>query len=488
MDTKSSADSPGKVITFYSYKGGTGRTMALANVACLLAERQAEKRSKAVLVIDWDLEAPGLHRYFRDRFKLGFSAHLSTEDAIEQKPGLIDIAYELQTELSAQDELSGTALGKKPDHEKLAQAVIDKVKPEEYAIETRIPSLYMIKAGRFDRKDPEAYPRRVNSFRWEALYRQSPMLIRLLVEQFAKKYEYILIDSRTGVTDVSGICTMLMAEKLVVVFTPNLQSLLGGLQQTRSAIEYRRESSDLRPLIVYPLPSRVEANEPTLRKQWRFGGDSHIRGYQPEFERLFGELYRDSEIQLSDYFDEVQIQQIPRYAYGEEIAVLSEEVGDRFSLKRSYENFTISLVDQNYPWAKAAHDREGGFLRERSLFDMIIIGTAKFYSFATKPRMSWVAAAAIAAVVAGLASYQGVLLRQAAMEAAAQSQMARALAEEQAKRAEEAVKAATASAETIEKLNQTIVKQNQEIERLQSSPKTRTRKKVQIRDVPRRNP
>ena len=27
----------GKIVTFYSYKGGTGRTMALANVAWILA-------------------------------------------------------------------------------------------------------------------------------------------------------------------------------------------------------------------------------------------------------------------------------------------------------------------------------------------------------------------------------------------------------------------------------------------------------------------
>jgi hypothetical protein len=49
----------GKIVTFYSYKGGTGRSMALANVAWLLASSR-----KRVLTIDWDLEAPGLHRYF----------------------------------------------------------------------------------------------------------------------------------------------------------------------------------------------------------------------------------------------------------------------------------------------------------------------------------------------------------------------------------------------------------------------------------------
>ena len=37
----------GKVVTFYSYKGGTGRTMALANVAWILAAN-----GKRVMVAD----------------------------------------------------------------------------------------------------------------------------------------------------------------------------------------------------------------------------------------------------------------------------------------------------------------------------------------------------------------------------------------------------------------------------------------------------
>jgi MinD-like ATPase involved in chromosome partitioning or flagellar assembly len=49
----------GQVITFYSYKGGTGRTMALANVAWIIASI-----GKRVLVVDWDLETPGLHKFF----------------------------------------------------------------------------------------------------------------------------------------------------------------------------------------------------------------------------------------------------------------------------------------------------------------------------------------------------------------------------------------------------------------------------------------
>jgi len=56
----------GTVVTFYSYKGGVGRSFALANIAVLLA-----RWGHRVLTIDWDLEAPGLERYLMDGRKSG---------------------------------------------------------------------------------------------------------------------------------------------------------------------------------------------------------------------------------------------------------------------------------------------------------------------------------------------------------------------------------------------------------------------------------
>jgi len=81
---------PGQIITFYSYKGGTGRSMALANVGYLLAGRTAP-RGRGVLLIDWDLEAPGLHRYFEERSG-GGRTWLPTRSAEKPAgiPGLID--------------------------------------------------------------------------------------------------------------------------------------------------------------------------------------------------------------------------------------------------------------------------------------------------------------------------------------------------------------------------------------------------------------
>src|SRR5436189_5698170 len=88
---------PSEVITFYSYTGGVGRSMALANVACLLARRCPDKRG--VLMVDWNLESPSLQRFFHDRFS-------GLRDAkLDDRPGLLDLLMELDARIP-QDELS----------------------------------------------------------------------------------------------------------------------------------------------------------------------------------------------------------------------------------------------------------------------------------------------------------------------------------------------------------------------------------------------
>lgn len=179
-------------------------------------------------------------------------------------------------------------------------------------IKTDIPGLDLIKAGRFDK----GYAERVGTFKWLKLYSKSPFLIRTFADRLAADYQYVLIDSRTGLTDTSGICAMLLPEILVAVFTPNRQSLKGVVDLAREAGQYRSRSDDLRPLVIYPLPSRIEASEPSLRQLWRFGDKkADLKGFQLEFEELFRELYGLNDCSLSAYFDDVQVQHVPRYAY-----------------------------------------------------------------------------------------------------------------------------------------------------------------------------
>src|SRR5574337_1049148 len=73
-----------KTITFYSYKGGTGRSLALANAARYLARLEFK-----VVALDFDLEAPGLH------YK--FSAKPDGEP-LRVKSGVVDYLYDFIVE------------------------------------------------------------------------------------------------------------------------------------------------------------------------------------------------------------------------------------------------------------------------------------------------------------------------------------------------------------------------------------------------------
>src|SRR5262245_11559000 len=71
----------GQIITFYSYKGGVGRSMALANIAALLS-----RWGYSTLMVDWDLEAPGLEYFFKPYLAL---------DSIATETGVIDYVSDL---------------------------------------------------------------------------------------------------------------------------------------------------------------------------------------------------------------------------------------------------------------------------------------------------------------------------------------------------------------------------------------------------------
>jgi cellulose biosynthesis protein BcsQ len=328
---QSEAGEPGQVVTFYSYKGGTGRTMALANIACLLAARATAAGGKSVLAIDWDLEAPGLHRYFQK--------YVRQNDA---QPGLIELFQEVQTRLAG--------LPPDGDEEERARMLVDGIELARYVVPAKYPSLSFLRAGRFD----DTYSERVNTFPWQSFFRSVPSFFRLFAERLAREYSWVLLDSRTGLTDISGVCTMLMPEKLVVVFTPNRQSLTGIVDLVRRATEYRRGSEDLRPLVVYPLPSRIETSVLPLAQQWRLGDPAgEIEGWQQQFESVFRDVYDlDETFTLERYFDNVQLQHVAPYAYGEPLPVTEERGSDRLTLTQSYETFR-GYLEQDAPWTEA---------------------------------------------------------------------------------------------------------------------------------------
>jgi hypothetical protein len=312
-------------------------------------------------MIDWDLEAPGLHYYFHGKLKKNYSFK---ENTLDGQLGLIDLFTKVKLYLDYNKQKSNLPL---------PEDFFNQIDFYKYLIRTEIQSLYLMTAGRFD---DNQYSTRINSFNWEEFFNSYPTAFSSFADFLRKRFKYILIDSRTGYTDISGICTSIMPEILVTVFIPNRQSVSGIIEAIRRSVNYRKQSDDLRPLIILPLPSRIENAENKLQREWRFGEENKSLfplqleevvnlGYQYQFERIFKEIYNLKNCDLTKYFDEVQIQYIPRYSYGEEIAVLEERDTNRLSIKRSFENFVQKLTDLENPW-------ESGLYKNRKEYDVFL--------------------------------------------------------------------------------------------------------------------
>jgi eukaryotic-like serine/threonine-protein kinase len=314
--------------------------MALANVACLLGQDLPE--GQRVLTIDWDLEAPGLHYYL---------GSVDERHETPKRPGVVELFTRLAAALPDGQDGDNT--------EGEVDAALDALGIASFIYPTRVPNVDLMPAGCMD----DTYQSRVTKLDWEDIYKRSPTIYGALARWLTREYAVVLVDSRTGMTDISGVCTALLPDKLVVVFTPNQQSLTGIEALVRRSTEYRQGSSDLRPLMVYPLPSRIDNQFETLRALWRHGDTAqHIEGYQVQFERILTLAYALPKCNLSTYFEEVQIQHSPEYSYGEPVAAMEPLSSDRFSIVRSYRALVDWLQASAAPWEGLEEARARGRL------------------------------------------------------------------------------------------------------------------------------
>lgn len=202
------------IVTFYSYKGGVGRTLALANIACLLAEDTEHPQS--VLLWDFDLEAPGLHRLFpaRQPYRAGF----------------VDLVYEYATSERVPD-LS------------------------DYIYTSELPGVDILPAGRVDAE----YADKLGRIDWGALFQEGDdrdALLPALLRQCAT-YDYVLVDSRTGLNDQSGICTQYLPGLVAMLFRLTDQNL-DGLTYVVPIIQQSGDQAKEKPTSrILPVASAV---------------------------------------------------------------------------------------------------------------------------------------------------------------------------------------------------------------------------------------
>lgn len=312
--------SDSKILTFYSYKGGTGRSMALANVAWILASN-----GKRVLMVDWDLEAPGLHRYFHP-FLL--------DKELTASRGLIDLVWDFATE--AMTPVNDPDEGRKGWHEEFAQI-------HRYAVAIRWPfggegRLDLVPAGR----QGPAYAARVNSFNWQNFYDRlgGGVFLEAVKQKMRERYDYILIDSRTGVSDTSGICTVQMPDTLVVLFTANTQGIEGAsavaasVQERWDALarEDRSKAAAHTKKRIFPVLTRVELGEKDKLELAR------------EYSRSKFDRYIEDLPSKEEYAGRVEMLYVPWYAYEEVLAPFGDKPKEGNSLLAASERLTSYLT------------------------------------------------------------------------------------------------------------------------------------------------
>ncbi|MFE5887712.1 FxSxx-COOH system tetratricopeptide repeat protein [Streptomyces sp. NPDC056462] len=304
----------GRIVTFYSYKGGTGRTMALANAAWILAAN-----GKRVLAVDWDLEAPGLHRFF----------HPFLDPAtIGATTGVIDMLKEYAWAATGDGDDDGTD-ERPPDWH------LDYARIQRHAVSLDWPfpepgTLDLVSAGRQDRD----YSALVSTFDWDHFYDDlgGGLFFDALREDMRHNYDYVLVDSRTGLSDIADVCTAHLPDTLVDCFTLSDQSIDGAAAVAHDIRDrYRR-----RRIRILPVPMRIDEGEKEKADAGRAFARAKFDGFPTGM----------TEEELTGYWGSVEVPYRPYYAYEETLATFGDEAGNATSLLAAFERLTGVISDQ----------------------------------------------------------------------------------------------------------------------------------------------
>ena len=299
----------GHVVTFYSYKGGTGRTMALANVAWILAAN-----GHRVLVADWDLESPGLHRFFHP---------FLAESAVREASGIIDLIRDYEW-----------AAAKAASPDRVDQLIGEHARVQLHALSLNwiFPAgggLDFLSPGRQNRD----YAVTLGALAWDDFYehRKGGEFLDAVRADMKRHYDYVLIDSRTGLSDVADICTVQLPDTLVDCFTLSTQGIEGAAEVAR-LIEERHKDRGIR---ILPVPMRVDQAE---KEKVDAGRATAVR--------LFAGLpVAMSETDRRTYWGAVEVPYRPFYAYEETLAVFGDTPGSPTSMLSALERLTGVITE-----------------------------------------------------------------------------------------------------------------------------------------------
>jgi hypothetical protein len=245
--------------------------MALANVADRLA-----REGFRVLMIDFDLEAPGLEKYFA-----------ISQASVRSHLGLLDLLLGYKRSMSI-------GAGEERDVQTFRQLWKHFILP----VYDHLPGegrLDLLPAGQRDGGQEIAqYALNLRTFDWQDFYFNwegelfFEWLRRALLKgQGAdpgnpKPYDVVLVDSRTGVTEMGGICTYQLADAILMFCAANQQSVEGTREMACDFLSPRvRQLRRERPLQLVVVPARVEQQDEGLLEKFRAAFESEFSSFLP---------------------------------------------------------------------------------------------------------------------------------------------------------------------------------------------------------------
>lgn len=209
------------IAAFYSFKGGVGRTTAMAYTAHLLA-----LQGYRVVAMDFDLEAPGLSYIFS-----GNSFDLK-ENETNNKAGLMDLLFKTYESES------------KIDIFPFLKPISTKGKGE----------IYCLSAGLLDKE----YVHQLFALDFQSFYRRNINPLHQIIEYLKKSINphFILIDSRTGLSEINAPLLLDLNDISIIFLYPHPQTKSGFDLLTR-AILARKNMRGFTPelrFVIGPVP------------------------------------------------------------------------------------------------------------------------------------------------------------------------------------------------------------------------------------------
>jgi MinD-like ATPase involved in chromosome partitioning or flagellar assembly len=278
-----------QVVTFYSYKGGVGRTMSLVNVAHVLA-----REGQRVLMVDFDLEAPGMTHFFGEQVRsrppevkydaldLLLHARASYEEA-----RAADRSTEFPESLAEYVipiELPRKWRQKAPEGSPYLNGRLDllpaTLKPSSDSPEKGLSRDYLERLdaldlpGIFGAQGPgHFFGDHIRQYFVSTRFEAQGDILFTLRETVHAAYDIVLVDSRTGLNEISGLCIGPLCDALVVCCGLNRQNVEGtryfaeraGLLDRKEGKPYLIVASPVPPWMSREVQGRIAAMKRDLR-------------------------------------------------------------------------------------------------------------------------------------------------------------------------------------------------------------------------------